>query len=106
MPAVASLALGTVQFGLDYGVTNRAGRVAASEIDAILALAADSGIDTLDTAALYGDAEEVLGAGLARVGSSFRIISKTAKRLEVASPGEAADRLRRDLEVSLERLRV
>ncbi|MCU0983574.1 MAG: aldo/keto reductase [Acetobacteraceae bacterium] len=67
------LALGTVQFGLDYGVTNTAGRVAEDEVAAILALAEAGGIDTLDTATAYGDSEVVLGRLAPR---SFRIITK------------------------------
>jgi len=55
------LALGTVQFGLDYGVANTAGRVPAAEAKAIVELARAKGIDTLDTAALYGDSQQRLG---------------------------------------------
>lgn len=55
------LALGTVQFGLDYGVANTAGRVTAAEAKAIVEHAWASGIDTLDTAILYGDSEQRLG---------------------------------------------
>jgi len=56
------LALGTVQFGLDYGVANAAGMVSPAEASAILADARAQGIDTLDTAAAYGESESVLGA--------------------------------------------
>jgi len=33
------LALGTVQFGLDYGITNASGKVPLSEVEKILKLA-------------------------------------------------------------------
>lgn len=56
------LALGTVQFGLDYGVANAAGMVSLEEASRVLAFARESGIDTLDTAAAYGESEAVLGA--------------------------------------------
>lgn len=56
------LALGTVQFGLSYGVANLDGMVTQDETSMILGLAWDSGIDTLDTAAAYGDSELALGA--------------------------------------------
>lgn len=60
------LALGTVQFGLDYGIANAAGRVRLEEVKSILREAAAHGVDTLDTAIAYGDSERVLGqAGLA-----------------------------------------
>ncbi len=55
------LALGTVQFGLNYGVANTHGRVAEQEAKDVLALAKRAGIDTLDTAIAYGDSESVLG---------------------------------------------
>lgn len=55
------LALGTVQFGLDYGISNHTGEVADAELDAILTLARKLGMDTLDTAQAYGKAETRLG---------------------------------------------
>jgi aryl-alcohol dehydrogenase-like predicted oxidoreductase len=56
------LALGTVQFGLNYGVSNAVGVVSQVEASDILADARSHGIDTLDTAAAYGESESVLGA--------------------------------------------
>lgn len=67
------LALGTVQFGLDYGVANTSGRVPTHEANAILLRAKACGMDTLDTAIAYGDSEAVLG----QVGiDQWRIITK------------------------------
>ncbi len=54
------LALGTAQFGLDYGVSNVKGRVSYAEVKKILS-AAIGHIDLLDTARVYGDSEKVLG---------------------------------------------
>ena len=55
------LALGTVQFGLDYGVANASGRLTTPEANSILQRALVCGMDTLDTAIAYGDSEAVLG---------------------------------------------
>jgi len=55
------LALGTAQFGLDYGVTNRAGQVPQEKAKAILCTARSLGVDTVDTAMAYGQSESVLG---------------------------------------------
>ena len=55
------LALGTVQFGLNYGVANTSGRISIEEAGAILERASELGIDTIDTAIAYGDSEAVLG---------------------------------------------
>jgi aryl-alcohol dehydrogenase-like predicted oxidoreductase len=67
------LALGTVQFGLNYGVANTAGRVSTDMADAILRRAQLTGMDTLDTAIAYGDSESVLG-GLGVQG--WKVVSK------------------------------
>jgi aryl-alcohol dehydrogenase-like predicted oxidoreductase len=55
------LALGTVQFGMDYGVGKACRRVAQSEAGEIIRRAKMYGIDTLDTAIGYGESESVLG---------------------------------------------
>tara|TARA_B110000467_G_C18261295_1_gene446463 strand:+ start:147 stop:1019 length:873 start_codon:yes stop_codon:yes gene_type:complete len=55
------LALGTVQFGLPYGVASSGNGVADDDVDAILSAAWKIGIDTLDTAILYGKCEQLLG---------------------------------------------
>ena len=67
------LALGTVQFGLAYGIANAEGQVPEDEAARILAAARAAGIDMLDTAAAYGEAERVLG----RIGiKGWRIVTK------------------------------
>lgn len=67
------IALGTVQFGLDYGVANRKGQPRLEEISNILDKARASGIEMLDTAAAYGTSEETLGI----IGvDNFAIVSK------------------------------
>jgi len=67
------LALGTVQFGLPYGIANQSGQVGRDEATAILDTAWEAGIDTLDTAIAYGNSEQVLG----EIGvTGWRIISK------------------------------
>lgn len=58
------LALGTVQFGLRYGVAGRDTAVPVDEARAILARAASLGIRWLDTAAAYGDIAQLPGNAL------------------------------------------
>lgn len=87
------IALGTVQFGLKYGVANQAGRIPFEEVKKILQQAAAQGIDTLDTAIAYGDSESILGqAGVA----SWNIVTKLA-----AVPEDCAD-VARWVEVQME----
>jgi aryl-alcohol dehydrogenase-like predicted oxidoreductase len=70
------VALGTVQFGLDYGISNNRGKVSSSEVADILKGARQGGIDLLDTAGAYGDAEKVLGLNLGNSRRDFKIVSK------------------------------
>jgi aryl-alcohol dehydrogenase-like predicted oxidoreductase len=55
------IALGTVQFGIPYGVANTTGQVEKSEVKSILDCAKSVGIDTIDTAIAYGTSEKCLG---------------------------------------------
>ena len=67
------IALGTVQFGLPYGIANSQGQVSHDEVGRILAYAQQRGVDTLDTAIAYGNSEQRLG----EIGAqSWRVISK------------------------------
>ena len=70
---VRRLALGTVQFGLDYGVANSNGQVPQETARSMLKFAAKKGIDMVDTAIGYGDSEQVLG----KIGmEGIKIVSK------------------------------
>lgn len=67
------IALGTVQFGLKYGVANAQGQVPMAEAARIITRARELGIETLDTAVAYGSSETVLGdIGI----SGFDVVSK------------------------------
>ncbi len=53
--------LGTAQFGLDYGINNTTSKPNQQAVNEILIRAYDSGVRTLDTAEVYGNAHEVIG---------------------------------------------
>ena len=55
------LALGTAQFGFSYGVANQFGQVSRDEASAIIDCAKVAGLDSLDTAIVYGESEQRLG---------------------------------------------
>ena len=71
---IKKIGLGTVQWGLDYGLSNLEGKTSAAEVALILSTAREAGISVLDTAALYGDAECQLGQQSL---TGFRIVTKT-----------------------------
>lgn len=55
------IALGTVQWGLDYGIANTHGIPSDEALKSIFALANKNGIDLFDTAVQYGEAEKRVG---------------------------------------------
>ena len=55
-----SLILGTVQFGMSYGINNSSGRPSLHQVQEMLTTAYRHDIRELDTAQGYGDAENVL----------------------------------------------
>ncbi|MDB5235823.1 MAG: putative oxidoreductase [Hymenobacter sp.] len=98
---VGRLALGTAQFGLDYGINNTAGRPTDATVQEILSTAQAAGITLLDTAAAYGDSEARLGSWLhdSETGlAAFQVVTKLA-----AGP---AGQVKEQLQASLARLRL
>src|SRR5262245_38068192 len=98
------LCLGTAQFGMDYGISNVAGRPRESEVRSILEYAAPT-IGYVDTAPTYGDAETLIGKCLPR-GHQLRVVTKlppiAAERIEPTHARSAITAIER----SLERLRI
>lgn len=100
---IAKLGLGTVQFGLDYGVTNLRGRVSSDEASRIVDNAIAAGLRVFDTAAAYGDSETILGQTLRH--PDARIVTKLPALAGETIDAAAIDGLRRIFEQSLKRLR-
>jgi aryl-alcohol dehydrogenase-like predicted oxidoreductase len=71
---INKIALGSVQFGLDYGISNSKGKSTPDDVASILQTAIRYGVDTIDTAYAYGDSEDVIGRMPFR--DSFKIVSK------------------------------
>lgn len=86
------IGLGTVQFGLPYGISNAGGQTTAAEVQNILKCAAENGISFLDTASAYGNAETVLGKNDL---SAFNIVSKY---ISIAPGKSIEDQLQQSLE--------
>lgn len=69
------LGLGTVQFGLNYGVSNDTGLMPQEECERVLHQARKSDITVIDTAAVYGRSEQVLGELLGD-NEPWRVVTK------------------------------
>jgi|APSaa5957512535_1039671.scaffolds.fasta_scaffold33180_2 aryl-alcohol dehydrogenase-like predicted oxidoreductase len=76
---MSNLVLGTVQFGVDYGVSNRIGRTYDAEIENILKYADKKDINMLDTAPAYGNSESIIGNFIHNCTNhkQWRVITKT-----------------------------
>lgn len=95
------LALGTAQFGLDYGIANQSGRISHDEAKSIIVLAKNSEIDMLDTAIAYGESEASLGAlGV----NDFKVITKLPAIPDEVT--EVSQWVNDQIETSLKRLNV
>jgi aryl-alcohol dehydrogenase-like predicted oxidoreductase len=74
---VNKIILGTVQFGINYGINNSSGKISTDNAWEILNFSNLNGITQLDTAASYGDSEQVIGKYLKNnIDKEFKIISK------------------------------
>ena len=107
----APICLGTVQFGTVYGINNRGGRPEQEQVFAILDRALEAGIDWLDTAAAYGEAENVLGNYIRsrQAAGKIRVVTKLRPDiLDIISKGtySAAQIVRDEVRQSLERLNL
>lgn len=95
------LALGTAQFGLDYGITNTRGRVPAGEAAALLRQAWDGGVRLLDTAQAYGNSEETVGAAME---GGWRVVTKTLPLRSQSVDPQAVSRVDAAFAQSISRL--
>ena len=71
---MSKIALGTVQFGIDYGINSMGGQVKPNEVEDILNYAHCQNINLLDTAPAYGNSEQVLGGVNVK---NFKVVTKT-----------------------------
>lgn len=73
--------LGTAQWGAEYGITNRKGRLTDADLAAIVSVAQGSGITAVDTAAGYGDAQTRLRRWSHQFAVRTKISGKDAVRI-------------------------
>ena len=102
-----NLCLGTVQFGMDYGVRGQKRPLIAESL-AMLEYAVQNGINTFDTANAYGIAEEIIGLWLSRDSvkrRQIKLISKSMPNLLDGLPQEQYyGAMKKNLQLSLMRM--
>jgi aryl-alcohol dehydrogenase-like predicted oxidoreductase len=107
---LSRLMLGTVQFGMPYGVANRTGQPEYRDVLAIVAAAVEGGVNGFDTAAAYGTSEEVLGRALHELNVADRVVVVTKVRAlaahERADTAVASRAIRQSVADSRRRLQL
>lgn len=58
---LSKLCLGTVQFGLDYGIANSSGEISQENVNNILSFVINQNINCFDTGSMYGSSEKKIG---------------------------------------------
>lgn len=96
MELASKIGLGSVQFGLPYGISNTSGQTPDTEVSKIMEVAFRYGITTIDTASSYGASERVIGK---QKNNSFDIVSKFM-------PSSTGAGIKKQIENSLEALNV
>src|ERR1700682_4452900 len=84
MNGKSKLALGTAQFGLDYGINNSCGKMSYDQVFSVMSAAGSMGVTLFDTAHHYGDSEEKIGAYLKQSHDVINVVSK-APAAKIAS---------------------
>lgn len=101
MSRCSRIGLGTVQWGMEYGVANNQCPTPIDEVGRILISAQNFGVQIIDSAALYGEAEDVLGNHCL---NEFKVVTKTPRFAHTPITAEDAQVLNRTFLRSLERL--
>ncbi|MBN1688186.1 MAG: aldo/keto reductase [Candidatus Omnitrophica bacterium] len=96
---ISIIGLGTVQFGMDYGLTKR---ISQDEADAVLEASLAEGINLIDTARGYGDSENKIGNFKRRHQDADFLV---ATKLEVIPKGmeQEPDKLKKWIWKSIEK---
>lgn len=104
------LMLGTVQWGMPYGIANRTGQPSYADVVRIVATAVDGGVRCFDTAASYGTSEEVLGQVLQelRIADQVTVVTKVSPLTvnQLADPASAVRAIETLVENSRRKLQL
>lgn len=92
--------LGSAQFGMDYGVSNKIGKINNQEIRNIFHFSQQNNIDTVDTAMSYGNSEHLIGI----YNKNLKVITKLPPMPSKCNDVE--DWFNNEINQSLERLRL
>ena len=80
---INKIILGTAQFGMDYGINNKKGKINKEEVFKILNYSYNNGVRDIDTAEIYGDSINIIGEFHEKnPDKKFNIFSKVSSKIE------------------------
>ena len=88
---LSRLMLGTVQLGMEYGISNTVGKPDLKQAFEILDTAWKHNVNVLDTAMAYGDSETVIGQYIQKHNADFQIITKLSPTFKESELSDVAD---------------
>lgn len=105
---MAELCLGTVQFGMKYGINNKLGQPSKEAVFEMLDTAVKGGVRVIDTARAYGTAEILLGQYIEsrKNADLLQIISKLRPNVIDGTEKDVYGIVRSEFEHTLRRLHV
>lgn len=107
MKKLDKISLGTVQLGTSYGIANKTGKPSSVEAEKLLEKAIQSGIYKFDTAAAYGNSEEVLGNFFKKNQTLSNQVEINTKTLPLSRDDKDPEStLKKGIESSLQKLGV
>ena len=108
--SLSQMMVGTVQFGMPYGIANKTGQPHYRDVVSMIDAAVSGGVNCFDTAAAYGQSEEILGQALKELGIADKVTVVTKVRAlsieEHSSPRLAEPAIQASIELSLQRLQL
>ena len=96
---ISELTLGTAQLGMEYGISNKIGKLSSKKATEILKIASSVGINCYDTARAYGNSEQVLGKFLKKESKNNIVITKIPNINEI-SFDETSNKIRKNISES------
>lgn len=103
---ISKMSLGTVQFGLHYGIANETGKPEEEQSHEMIRSALDLGITSIDTARAYGDSEDIIGRYFKNNPEPAPFISTKVAIEDDVDPRDYEKTIIESVETSLEKLGV
>lgn len=105
---IQKMCLGTVQFGMKYGINNKYGQPTKQDVFEMIDISIERGIRILDTASAYGEAEELIGEYLSKRKNenNIQVISKLRPNLIELETLSVENVILKEIETSIKKMNI